>query len=177
MLNSNEHTLSNLRLVGGIKKHEYIQTDSEGNILSYLSHNFINCVSSAIYGENWSSTLRSLRKIYVDELPILLEKLIEDHSTKELTKIYKLLEDSLIGLENLKIVYQNSDELSHIDTIVDDFCKNQLDRVKDYIDSKKKESESIEITDTLPMPMLKRSITIIDTKKNTSDTSSDFSRN
>ena len=47
MLSSNEHTISNLRLVGGIKLHEYIQCDVEGNILSYLEHNFINCVSSS----------------------------------------------------------------------------------------------------------------------------------
>ena len=33
MLESNESTLCNLRLIAGIKKHEYIQTDAEGNIL------------------------------------------------------------------------------------------------------------------------------------------------
>ncbi len=133
MLSSNEHTLSNLRLVAGIKKHEYIQTDSDGNILSYLEHNFINCVSSAIYGENWRSTLFCLRKLYVDEMPPLLDKLIEKKAEKELKKIGALLEQSLVGLENLKTVYQNTDNLSHINTIVDDFCKNQLDRVVDYL--------------------------------------------
>lgn len=133
MLSSNEHTLSNLRLVAGIKKHEYIQTDSEGNILSYLAHNFINCVSSAIYGENWKSTLFCLRKIYVEEMPPLIDELIEKKADKELKKIGGLLEHSLIGLENLKTVYQGTDNLAHISTITEDFCRNQLERVGDYL--------------------------------------------
>lgn len=138
MLSSNADTLSNLRLVGGIKKHEYIQTDSEGNIVSYLEHNFINCVSSAIYGENWKSTLFCLRKLYVKELPKLLKGLFKiayssSEGLSELEKIGPLLEKSLAGLENLKSVYQGTDNLAHIDTIVDDFCKNQLERVIDVV--------------------------------------------
>ncbi len=140
MLKSNESTLCNLRLVAGIKKHEYIQTDSDGNILSYLEHNFINCVSSAIYGENWKSTLFCLRKLYVEELPTLIDELIEkdaesEHCSarKELKKIGSLLEKSLTGLENLKTVYQGTDNLAHINTITDDFCTNQLDRIRDYL--------------------------------------------
>ena len=133
MLKGYEHTLSNLRLVGGIKKHEYIQTDSDGNILSFLAHNFINCVSSAIYGENWKSCLFCLRKLYVDEMPVMLEQLIKDEGKKELAKIGNLLELSLTGLENLKTVYQGTDNLAHIDTIIDDFGKNQLDRIGDYL--------------------------------------------
>jgi len=133
MLKGYEHTISNLRLVGGIKKHEYIQTDSEGNILSYLAHNFINCVSSAIYGENWKSCLFTLKKLYVEEMPVMLEQLIKDDSKKELKKIGNLLEVSLIGLENLKTVYQGTDNIAHIDTIIEDFGKNQLDRIGDYV--------------------------------------------
>lgn len=133
MLNSYDYTISNLRLVAGIRKHEYIQTDKDGNILSYLEHNFINCVSSAIYGENWRTTLFCLRKLYVTELPRLLNKLIESESEKELKKIGALLEKSLIGLTNLKSVYQGTDSLAHIDTLIEDFCKNQLDRVIDAL--------------------------------------------
>lgn len=150
MLSSNESTIANLRLVGGIKLHEYMQTDSEGNILSYLEHNFINCVSSAIYGENWKSTLFCLRKLYVDELPILLTQLIKDDSKKELKKIGSLLEKSLLGLENLKSVYQGTDSLAHVDTIIDDFCKNQLDRVGDYLGI------------AVLIPAMKRSYSVID---------------
>lgn len=153
MLSSNEHTLSNLRLVAGIKKHEYIQTDAEGNILSYLEHNFVNAVSSAIYGENWKSTLFCLRKIYVEELPPLIDGLIEKKADKELKKIGSLLEKSLIGLENLKSVYQGTDSMAHVDTIIDDFCRNQLERVGDYLGV----SELI--------PALKRSHTVVDTEK------------
>ncbi len=140
-----DDTLCNLRLVGGIKKHEYIQTDSDGNILSYLEHNFINCVSSTIYGENWNSTMRCLRKLYADEMPkiinILDKKYTEDrnieHNSKhceiELKKIGTLLEKSLIGLENLKTVYQGTDSIAHIETIIDDYCKNQIQRLKDIL--------------------------------------------
>lgn len=156
MLSSNEHTLSNLRLIGGIKPHEYIQTDSEGNILSYLEHNFINCVSSAIYGENWKSTLYCLRKIYVEELPPLIDGLIEKKAEKELKKIGSLLEKSLNGLENLKTVYQGTDNLAHINTISDDFCKNQLERIGDYLGVSKL------------IPALQNKCTMID-KKTTTD--------
>ncbi len=148
MLGTNESTLCNLRLVGGIKLHEYIQTDSEGNILSYLEHNFVNCVSSAIYGENWKSTLLCLRKLYVDELPKLIHQLIEDKADKELKKIGRLLQASETGLKNLKSVYQGTDSTAHIDTIIDDFCKNQIDRLLEYLgeqeENKEKEKEEKE---------------------------------
>ncbi len=157
MLSSNEHTLSNLRLIAGIKKHEYIQTDSEGNILSYLAHNFINCVSSAIYGENWKSTLFCLRKLYVEELPPLIDELIKKEADKELKKIGILLEQSLAGLENLKTVYQGTDNLAHINTITDDFCKNQLDRVGDYL--------GVEPL----VPAMKRSYTMVEKKVDTEE--------
>lgn len=133
MLSSNKHTLSNLRLIANIKKHEYIQTDRDGNILSYLGHNFVNCVSSIIYEENFNSTMRCLRKLYVDEMPLLLEQLMKNGSKKKLNKIGKLLEKSLIGLDNLKIVYQGTDKLVHINIVIDDFAKNQLDRLKDFV--------------------------------------------
>lgn len=145
MLGANESTLCNLRLVGGIKIHEYIQTDNNGDILSYLEHNFINCVSSAIYGENWNSTLKCLRKLYVDELPKMINKLIEDKADQEIKKIGRLLDKSLDGLKNLKTVYQGTDSTAHIDTIIDDFCKNQIDRLLEYLgEEKKEESDKVE---------------------------------
>ena len=134
MLSSNENTLSNLRLMAGIKENEFIQTDSDGNILSYLGHNFINCVSSAIYGENFNSTMRCLRKLYVDEMPVLLEKLMKSRSKKELKKIYKLLDKSIVGLKNLKTVYVGTDQLAHINTVIEDFADNQLSRLNDFLD-------------------------------------------
>ena len=162
MLSSNEHTLSNLRLIAGIKKHEYIQTDKDGNILSYLGHNFINCVTSTIYGENFNSTMKCLRRLYVDEMPKLLQELMKTRSKKELNKIGKLLEDSLVGLDNLKTVYQGTDELAHINTVIDDFAKNQLERLKEYVTKIDKEDGAIDVTHSLPIPALKRSVTIID---------------
>lgn len=169
MLRGNEHTLSNLRLIAGIKKHEYIQTDSDANILSYLGHNFVNCVSSAIYGENFDSTMRCLRKVYVDEMPVLLDKLMKSRSKKELKKIGKLLEKSLVGLENLKIVYQGTDQLAHVNTVIDDFAKNQLDRLNEFLDKIRNDEEtsllaedrSIDLSHSLPIPSLKRCATIV----------------
>lgn len=185
MLSSNEHTLSNLRLIGGIKIHEYIQTDSDGNVLSYLEHNFINCVSSAIYGENWKTTLFCLRKLYVDEMPKLLEELIKSDSKKELQKIGNLLEKSILGLENLKTVYQGTDNLAHLNTIIDDFAKNQLERLYDMKDRHeaergldrppsippsaegKKSSAAIgQADEELSRPTLKRTVTYIEGRDN-----------
>lgn len=133
MLNGNESTLANLRLIAGIKAHEYIQTDCDGNILSYLGHNFISCVTSTIYGENFNSTMKCLRKLYVDEMPKLLEELFKTDSDKELQKIGVLLEKSIEGLINLKVVYQKMDEEAHINTVIDDFAQNQLERVVEYL--------------------------------------------
>ncbi len=82
MLSSNEHTLSNLRLIGGITHNQYIQTDNKGNVVGYLGHTFANCVSSAIFGENWQSTLCCLRKLYVDEMPKLIDMLIKKKPKK-----------------------------------------------------------------------------------------------
>lgn len=162
MLSSNQHTLSNLRMMAGVKIHEYIQTDRDGNILSYLSHNFINCVSSAIYGENFDSTMRCIRKLYVDEMPVLLDKLMKSRSKKELKKIYKLLDASVVGLKNLKTVYQGTSELAHVNTVIDDFADTQLERLKEFLDQIDKEDGAIDITHSLPIPQLKRSVTIID---------------
>ena len=160
-----EDTLSNLRLIGGIKKHEYIQTDNEGNILSYLEHNFKNCVSSDIYGQNWKTTLFCLRKLYVNQLPKLLKELnisnksntccavklitvpevstsqIKPLELKELKKIGALLEKSLLGLENLKSVYQGTNNLAHIETI-NETCKNQLNKIIEAI----KKNDSARLT-------------------------------
>lgn len=136
MTKSTEDTLTNLLLIGGIKKHEFIQTDSNGDILSYLEHNFINCVSPTIYKENWTSTLKCLRKLYVDELPKILDGLFENESKQELNRIEALLKKSIIGLENLKSVYQASDELSHVCTIIDDFAENQLATLRVYLSQK-----------------------------------------
>lgn len=162
MIKGHENTLANLRLIGGIKKHEYIQTDKDGNILSYLGHNFINCVSSAIYGENWTSTLKCLKKLYVDEIPELLDELIGDSepeekgADRELKKIGALLEKSLAGLENLKTVYQGTDSTAHIDTIIDDFAKNQLYRVADEL--------GVDLDDTI-IPAQKLEATMISSEK------------
>ena len=51
---------------------------------------------------------------------------------KELKKIGALLEKSLLGLENLKSVYQGTNNLAHIETI-NETCKNQLNKIIEAI--------------------------------------------
>lgn len=173
MLSSNDHTLSNLRLMAGVKVHEYIQTDCEGNILSYLGHNFVNCVTNAVYGENWHSTLKCIRKLYVYEMPDLIEKAIEKGRVKTLKKIHKLLTESLGGLTNLKTVYQGDDMTAHINTLIDDFCKGQIEVLEEKIVeldaikaakklAKEKVDEVTESLDALAMPTLKRTESVME---------------
>jgi len=133
MLSSNEDTLTNLRLVGGIRKNEYLQTDANGDILSYLGCNFINCVTSVLFGENWTSTLKCLRKLYVDEIPFIIDELIDKEANEELTKILNLLRKSEKGLHYLSQVYSETDHKAHIDTITDDFLKCQIHKIKNYL--------------------------------------------
>ena len=161
MLSSGDFTICNLRLVGNIALHEYIQTDKEGNILSYLEHSFRNAVSSAIYGENWTTTLFCLRKLYVQELPFLIKRLIKEKSNKELKKIGALLEKSIVGLENLKSVYQGTDSLAHIETIIDDFANSQLDTICEHLGMNNKDT----LKSKLKSPPLKGKLKTIDEKK------------
>lgn len=139
MLKNADNTLTNLRLMAGIKKHEYIQTSSEGDILSYLGSNFIHCVSSLIFRENWDSTMHCLNKLYVKEIPALLTDLFEQHEEKddmgydELEKIKKKLKESKKGLINLKVVYQATKELKYIETIEEDFLDCQITRIDEFI--------------------------------------------
>ena len=85
MLSGYEHTLTNLRLLSGLRKNEYLQTDSDGNILSYLQDSFIQNLASALYRENWDSTLFCLRKLYETEVSELMTKLFEEEAEKELS--------------------------------------------------------------------------------------------
>lgn len=156
MLSGYEHTLTNLRLLKGLEKKEYLQTCSEGNIIAYLGDTFITNIASALYRDNWSSTLFCLHRIYVEECPKLVTKLIKENAEKELKKIKVLLDDSRVGLKNLKTVYSENQYVSHLDTLIDDYLNTQLDHIEEFLEKKPPvKSEDLNI------PTLKRSLTTI----------------
>lgn len=135
MFSGYEHTLTNLRLLSGLRKNEYLQTDSNGNILSYLEDKFIQNIASALYRENWDSTLFCLRKIYETEVSKLMLNLIDEDAEKELLKMRKLLDDSRIGLTNLKTVYKERQYITHLDTLIEDYLNIQIEHIDEIISS------------------------------------------
>jgi hypothetical protein len=103
-----KNTLHNLRSMGSIKPQEYIQCDVDGNILSFLEQSFVRCVSEEVFDNNCKNIYTALDRIYIDELPLL----IEASDIKQSNKIGKMLEDSVRGIDNLKLAFQ---ETAHTD--------------------------------------------------------------
>lgn len=153
MLSGYESTLTNLRLLEGLEKKEYLQTSSEGNILSYLGDTFISNIASALYRENWTSTIYCLNKIFVDECPALVSKLIKNDAKKELKKVLFLLEDSRVGLVNLKTVYKEKQYTSHLDTLINDYLNTQVDHARDHLGK---------IEERQKVPLIKSEMTRVD---------------
>lgn len=149
-----EKTLCNLRLLGALKDKEWLQTDNEGNILSYIEYGLVNSMVSVMCGENWDSTYNCIHKIYCEELPEILNTLENDmsddsNSNVELRKIFILLTDSKKGLKKLKVIYKtNKCAVAHIDTILSDYVESHLTHIDKLVSiDPDSDSEGCNITD------------------------------
>lgn len=135
MLSADQYTLKNLRLIAVVSEGEYLGTDEKQNIEYVIQDGKWNTVKSAVWGETFITNLAALKKCYVDEVPPLIKRLIEQDCSKELTKLRDLLVNSKDGLKNLKKVFCYGNEKANIDCLIEDYLDTQLDYLSDYFDS------------------------------------------
>ena len=136
MLNSHQDTLKNLRLISNIKESEYLSTDNDGCILAIIQNDAISNISSFLCRETWGSNLRALNKLYVKDLPNLIDKLMVSKKKKELVKLEKLLSSSKKGLENLKKTFPQPECQANINCFCEDYLETQLSYIKDSLKEK-----------------------------------------
>lgn len=134
MLKTHQSALKNLRLVAICKEQEYLSTDSDYNIHHVIQESFLSNITAAIWRETWDSNLKALKKLYVNDIPELLDILIKEERYIELKKVGKLLEYSKKGLENLKVVFDLPDHGAHIDTIQEDYLDTQLSYIEEMLE-------------------------------------------
>ncbi len=123
-----KNTLHNLKLVGQIRSHEYLQCDEGGDILSFLEQGFVRYVSADVFDNNCKNIYIALDRLYIDELPLL----IEASDVKQSNKIGKMLEDSVRGIDNLKLAFQ---ETAHTDYLnkIQKIANEMIDTLSAYL--------------------------------------------
>ena len=125
----NDKNIQNLVVVGGIKKHEYYQTVDNGDMMSFFEHSFKRHVSPEVFRKNETNTMKALQNLFYYELPKKINSLIKKESYEELHQVGKLLEKSILGLENFKTVYQGDDIIKYIDEFIDKYARKQLYKI------------------------------------------------
>ncbi len=134
MEESNDISLTNLRLIASIKEGEYITTDSGGNVINAFENTYTNSFLSSLLFENWNATKLCLGNLYTKQLPKLISRLIEDDEDLELTILCVLIEDSLKGVDHIKKVYNyNRQYNAWIESIIECYANLQISKIKNYL--------------------------------------------
>ena len=134
MISADQYTLKNLRLIAVISEVEYLGTDEKQNIEYIIQDGNWNTVKSVVWGETFITNMAAIKKVYVDEIPSMIKRLIEQDKTKELTKLRELLDNSKNGLKNLKKVFCYDNEIANINCLIEDYLDTQLDYLSDYFE-------------------------------------------
>ena len=130
-----ERTYVNLRLMGELKKSQFITTTSKSNILGIVDDTLFNNFITGIRMDNFESTNICLRKLYAVDVKSLIKGLIEEKNIKGLSNILPLLNKANIGLKNLRDVYDyNSLYKAHFDSLIHDYSDIQISSVEDFLD-------------------------------------------
>lgn len=135
MLSSYQCTLKNLRVLNLCKKNMYLNTDSDSNIIATVLNNNWEYLSAIIHKENWESNRESLIKIFVKEVPKLIDELIDNDCQRELKRVKELLEKCKKPLIDLKSVFNSMDQEATLESLSEDYLLTSLDYIKDYLDS------------------------------------------
>ncbi len=155
--------LTSLRILGCIEPGEFVGTNSEKNIYCRYSSNWWNTLSDLIRLETWNCTHQSLKKIYCFGLPEYIKYSADNKYALEDLK--RICQNALKGVSRLKdtynIAYQTQsggkyDEV--FDTLINSYAKIHIKYIDDLISPKKS-------VGFLPIPILKRSVSIIDEEK------------
>lgn len=132
------NTLCNLRLIATLQKRQYLSTNARYDITGVYSESLYNFIASALTMETWRYTKKTLHKIYVIEVPLLIEKFFNSDMSdiKGVEKLCDLLRKSLKGLKNLKYSYEYNKEYDcYISTIIEDYCEVQIWKLSDYMNN------------------------------------------
>ena len=160
--------LTSLRILGCIEGGDFIGTDNEKNIYCRYSANWWNTLSDLVRFETWNCTHEALKKIYCFDLPEYIKYADQTNNGRNYVfKDLKLVcENALKGVDKLKdtynIAYQTSsggkyDEI--FDTLINSYAKIHIKHIDDLASQKEKKVVNQSF---LPMPVLKRSTTIVD---------------
>ena len=106
MQQGDEETLCNLRLLGSIKEGYYPCTDSLGNICGSRENTYFNSFLAGVTLENWNCTQYFLKKLFTEQLPPLIDKLIEKEYCDELDRVRTLISGSMPGFSAITDLYK-----------------------------------------------------------------------
>ena len=131
MQQGNEQTLCNLRLLGSIKEGCYVCTDSFGNICGSRENTYFNSFLAGITLENWSCTQYFLKKLFTEQLPSIIDKLIEKEYWEELDRIRNLIIESLPGLSIIIDLYKDDPQRkAWLECIRCDYAHMQMECIR-----------------------------------------------
>ena len=133
MNETDQHTCTNLRLVGIIKKNQRLRINRSYNVTDVVDNTPYSAAVAFFSWDTWYYTKYATKKIFTEDTPKLCAKLIQSRRAKELKNIENLLTKASDGLINLKIAYKNDElALAHIDSIVEDYIIMQINDIKEY---------------------------------------------
>jgi len=131
---ADQHTCTNLRLVGIIKKNQRLRINRSYNVINVVDNTPYTALTAFLWWDTWYYTKYALKKIFTEDTPKLCAKLINADRTKELTNICQLLRNTAIGLTNLKVAYKDDElALANIDSIIEDYIGIQVNDIEEYL--------------------------------------------
>lgn len=128
MQKGDEQTLCNLRLLGSIKEGYYPCTDSFGNICGSRENTYLNSFIAGVTLENWSCTQHFLKKLFTEQLPPLIDRLIEKEYCDELDIVRDLIIGSMPGLSVITNLYEyDAQRKAWLESIRCDYAHMQME--------------------------------------------------
>lgn len=130
-----ETVRANLRLLSVVKKHQYITTSNDHNVVSIVDNTMYNNLMSIITRDYWENTRKCLNKIFVQDVLSLQESLINNANYEELLNLRILLKQSKVGLINMKFIWTtNSQQVAYLNTFIEDYVDIYIHKIEVVLD-------------------------------------------
>lgn len=139
--NKQEDTLKNLRLLAVAKKREYLSTSNDGQIEYVVQFSHDSGMTPAMWGRTWKSNAETLDKLFTEDVPQLIDELIEGKQQEELESVGQLLSWSKGGLMNLKWIFDRPYHAIFLDCLTNNYLDKQLARITLSLDRTYSNSE------------------------------------
>lgn len=137
-MNGEERVFANLRLLGEVDKNQFIRVTSSYNIRSIENNTVTNNIISCLYFDLWGSTRECLKKLFVDDVPKLRSKLINQNMNEELVSLRILLIHAITGVNNMMEMWSDiSLRVALLKTYVSDYGYNNIHKIESYLDEHK----------------------------------------